>query len=70
MVPEAIAVLNPLGMGRDTPNRDPHLPEPAGRFSLMGNMFAGFFCIAGTLKDYLMNILMIVVGIAVVGYSI
>jgi len=65
MIPEKVASQNPVGQGRDQPNRDPFLPEPAGRVSLMGGMLAGFFCIAGTLKKWLFNILLVVFGVAI-----
>lgn len=34
MIPVAIADLSPVGQARDSPNNDPHLPQPAGRISL------------------------------------
>jgi len=51
LIPDHAAKLSPVGVGRDAPNNDPFLPEPAGRISLMGGMFGGFFCIAGHLKE-------------------
>lgn len=70
MIPQAQAKLAPVGKGRDAPNVDPFLPEPAGRISLMSGMLGGFFCICGKLKEWLFNILMIVVGIAVIGLTL
>jgi len=70
LIPEDIAILNPVGEGRSEANRDPYLPEPAGRISIMSGMLGGFFVIAGTLKEYLMNLLLIVVGVLLVVYSI
>lgn len=68
IVPTHIAELNQLGQGRDEPNRDPVLPEPAGRLSLAsiggGLVFGGFFCLAGGLKKYLISLLVIVLGLA------
>jgi len=49
MIPYEIAQLSKVGDGRNDPNIDPYLPEPAGRFSLSSSMFGGFFCVAGKL---------------------
>lgn len=39
LVPEELALLNPVGHGRDEPNLDPHLPPPIGRISFTLNPF-------------------------------
>lgn len=70
IIPVAQAKLSPVGLGRDKPNLDPFLPEPAGRISFFTGMLNGFLCVCGTLKDWLFNILMIVCAIAVIGYSL
>lgn len=54
IVPADAAMQIPVGRGRDEPNVDPFLPEPAGRISMMtgpwASMFGGIFVIGGTLK--------------------
>lgn len=49
MIPYELAELSKVGQGRYSPNLDPFLPEPAGRFSLTGSLFGGFFVVGGKL---------------------
>jgi len=55
MIPMSVAELNPVGNARDEPNRDPILPEPAGRLNFAsitgGLLFGGFFCLSGAIKE-------------------
>lgn len=64
MIPFELAEMSKVGQGRSDPNLDPYLPEPAGRFSLSGSIFGGFFVVAGKLFSFLLNIVIIVAVIA------
>ena len=60
MLPMDIAELSKVGVGRNEPNNDPFLPEPAGRFSLTGSILGGFFVVTGKLLSFLLNLAIIV----------
>lgn len=66
--------MMPVGQGRSAPNNDPFLPDPAGRLSLMSGPWAsllgGFFVISGSLKIYLLNILMVVLAVLMIALTI
>jgi len=68
IVPFDLAKLSKVGIGRDSPNMDPVLPEPPGRVSLIGGMFGGLFSgmdgLAGKLKTIIMTFILVVGGIA------
>lgn len=55
MIPMNVSELNPVGIGREQPNLDPVLPEPAGRLNFAsisgGLLFGGFFCLSGVIKE-------------------
>jgi len=62
IVPEAVAIVNPVGSARQEPNQEPYLPPPVGRISFSLNPFAMLGQLMG--KEFMAKFMSIFILIA------